>query len=51
MARLVLSEMADELLLASIRVDPEQLQKCGFKFEHPDSESALRAVLYRETPK
>lgn len=50
MARLVLGEMADELLLASIRVAPEQLQKHGFKFEHPDLETALRAVLNRERP-
>ncbi len=50
MARLVLGEMADELLLASIRVAPEQLQKHGFEFEHPDLETALRAVLHRELP-
>lgn len=50
MARLVLGEMADELLLASIRVAPEQLQKHGFEFEHPDLETALRAVLNRELP-
>lgn len=50
MARLVLGEMADELLLASIRVLPEQLQKHGFEFEHPDLETALRAVLHRELP-
>lgn len=50
MARLVLGEMADELLLASIRVAPEQLQKHGFEFEHPDLETALRAVLHRKLP-
>ena len=50
MARLVLGEMADELLLASIRVVPEQLRKHGFEFEHPDLETALRAVLNRKLP-
>ena len=49
-ARLVLGEMADELLLSSIRVEPEQLQKHGFEFEHPHLETALRAVLHRELP-
>ncbi len=47
MARLVLGEMANELLLASIRVVPERLQKNDFEFEHPDLETALRAVLNR----
>lgn len=50
MARLVLGEMADELLLASIRVVPEQLQQHGFEFEHSDLETALRAVLNRKLP-
>jgi NAD dependent epimerase/dehydratase family enzyme len=50
MARLVLGEMANELLLASIRVEPEQLLKHGFEFEHPDLETALRAVLNRKLP-
>ena len=50
MARLVLGEMANDLLLASIRVVPEQLQKNDFEFEHPDLESALRAVLNRKLP-
>ena len=49
-ARLVLGEMANDLLLASIRVVPEQLQKNDFEFEHPDLESALRAVLNRKQP-
>lgn len=46
-ARLALGEMANDLLLASIRVAPEQLQQHGFEFEHPDLETALRAVLNR----
>lgn len=44
-ARLVLGEMADDLLLGSIRVVPERLQQSGFEFQHPDLESALRGVL------
>lgn len=44
-ARLVLGEMADDLLLGSTRVLPERLQQNGFEFQHPDLESALRAVL------
>lgn len=50
MARLVLGEMANELLLASIRVVPERLQKSHFEFEHPELETALRAVLDRKLP-
>lgn len=50
MAQLVLGEMANELLLASIRVVPERLQKNDFEFEHPDLETALRAVLNRKRP-
>lgn len=49
MSRLVLGEMADALLLASIRVAPEQLQQHGFQFMHPELESALRAVLHFES--
>lgn len=48
-ARLVLGEMADELLLSSIRVVPERLQQNDFQFEHPDLETALRAVLNRKS--
>lgn len=47
-ARLALGEMANDLLLASIRVAPAQLLKHGFAFEHPDLETALRVVLSRK---
>ncbi len=50
MARLVLGEMANELLLASIRVVPERLQQNHFEFEHSELETALRAVLNRKQP-
>ncbi|HET6371526.1 MAG TPA: TIGR01777 family oxidoreductase [Nitrospiria bacterium] len=47
-ARLAFGEMADELLLASTRVEPLKLQKSGYPFRHPRLEGALRALLGRE---
>jgi hypothetical protein len=44
-ARLALGEMADDLLLASIRVEPALLKERGFQFEHPEIDGALGAVL------
>ena len=44
-ARLVLGEMANELLLASTRVVPKQLQASGYQFRFEDLESALRNTL------
>ena len=49
-ARRALGEMADELLLASARVEPQRLLESGFVFQHPTLESALRHAL-RRTPK
>jgi len=46
-ARLLLGEMADELLLSSARVEPALLLATGYKFRHPDLEGALRAALAR----
>lgn len=46
-ARLVLGEMADALLLSSIRVAPRALLDAGFAFETPDLEVALRKILNR----
>jgi len=43
--RLVLGEMADSTLLASTRVLPERLLESGYRFAHPDLETALRHVL------
>ena len=45
--RLVLGEMADELILASARVEPERLKQTGFVFGHSILEEALRHVLGR----
>lgn len=46
-ARLALGEMADELLLASQRVQPAKLLETGYEFRYPTVESALRHVLGR----
>jgi uncharacterized protein (TIGR01777 family) len=43
--RLALGEMADELLLSSIRAVPARLQAEGFTFRHLMLESALRSAL------
>lgn len=43
--RLLLGEMADELLLASTRAAPARLTAAGYCFRHPTLESALRAAL------
>jgi hypothetical protein len=43
--RILLGEMADELLLASARVYPRRLEAQGFVFGHPDLEGALRSLL------
>lgn len=44
-ARLLLGEMADELLLASTRVQPARLQAAGYRFRDPELEPALRRLL------
>jgi uncharacterized protein len=44
-ARLVMGEMADELLLASTRVVPEKLKNAGFAFRHEDIDSALKHCI------
>jgi len=47
MARLVLGQMADELLLASARVRPSRLSEVGYRFRHPELEPAIQAALGR----
>ncbi len=44
-ARLFFGEMADELLLASTRVEPRQLNNSGFAFQHSHLEETLRFLL------
>ena len=41
----MLGEMADELLLASIRVAPTRLMETGYEFLYPELEGALRHLL------
>ncbi len=44
-ARLMLGEMADALLLSSTRVSSALLEKSGFIFKFPELQSALRYLL------
>lgn len=46
-ARLALGEMADELLLASQRLEPTRLIASGYHYRYPELEPALRHVLGR----
>jgi len=43
--RLALGEMADALLLSSQRVQPQALEKLGYRFLHADLPAALASVL------
>jgi uncharacterized protein len=45
--RLVLGELAKELLFPSLRVQPAAAQASGYTFRFPDLEPALRHVLHR----
>ena len=44
-AKLALGEMADDLLLSSIRVEPDKLQSLGFQFAQPELISCLKHEL------
>jgi uncharacterized protein len=44
-ARMVFGEMADNLLLASARVDPARLLASGYEFRYPELKPALRHAL------
>lgn len=44
-ARLVMGEMADELLLASSRVIPEKLEQRGFQFKYPLVNEAMQHAI------
>jgi NAD dependent epimerase/dehydratase family enzyme len=39
------TDVADEIVLASVRAVPEQLLRTGFTFRHPNLEAALRDLL------
>ncbi|MGQ0794466.1 MAG: TIGR01777 family oxidoreductase [Deltaproteobacteria bacterium] len=43
--RLIAGEMADEMLLASVRVAPQKLLDTGYKFRYPTLDAALRHLL------
>jgi uncharacterized protein len=45
--RLVLGEVADELLFTSLRARPARLVESGFRFRFPDLEATLRHTLGR----
>ena len=45
LARIVLGEMANDLLLASARVLPRKLEQSGYQYHYPDLQSALAAEL------
>ncbi len=47
LARILMGEMAEDLLLSSTRVEPHRLMNTGFIFHFPDLESALRHLLGR----
>jgi len=44
-ARLALGDFAEEMLLASIRVDSTRLTDSGYEFRYPELEGALRHLL------
>jgi uncharacterized protein (TIGR01777 family) len=46
--RLALGEMADATVLISARARPVRLLESGYRFAHPDLESALRHVLGKQ---
>lgn len=48
LARLLLGEMADELLLSGQRVEPAKLLGSGYRFLHPELEGALRSLLGKD---
>jgi uncharacterized protein (TIGR01777 family) len=48
--RLIFGEMADEALLASTRAIPAKLLSAGFQFRHDTLESALSAILRKDSP-
>ena len=47
-AHLMFGEMADNLLLASTRVEPARLLASGFEFRYPQLKGALRHVLGKD---
>ncbi len=48
-ARLLFGQMADEVLLASLKVIPKRLSEAGFQFRYPDLQAALEAIFRGES--
>ena len=46
-ARLAFGQMADELLLASQRVEPAKLMASGYAYQHRSLRQALESILKR----
>lgn len=46
--RMLMGSMADELILASARVEPAKLKASGYAFQHTDLEDALRHCIAGE---
>jgi uncharacterized protein (TIGR01777 family) len=46
-ARVLLGQVADELLLASQRIEPVRLKETGYSYRYPELEGALRYLLGR----
>jgi NAD dependent epimerase/dehydratase family enzyme len=44
-ARLAFGQMADELLLASQRVQPAKLTSSGYRYQYPDLRTTLESIL------
>lgn len=44
-ATMIFGEMADAVLLSSVRVDPMRLNETGYQFHHLELESALRHLM------
>ena len=49
--RLVLGQLADELVLSSARVHPAATEASGYRFQHTSLEAALRHILHRPEPR
>ena len=47
--RFAFGQMGEEVLLSSTRVTPGTLERTGYRFRHPDLESALRHLLGKTT--
>lgn len=49
LVQLLFGDMGEELLLGGTRARPTRLTDTGFRFRHPDIDSALRSAVHEET--